>query len=118
MWSILTTEDTLSKITNISYYFIKKKLKKKNIFPECRFPLILIKICHVKMTSLIYFCPRDKTTTEDHGCIILLNKIIIIKFYSNKKSVPSSTVSHLSLNHPTCSVNKHAVVLLHGREAY
>src|SRR6218665_3956501 len=58
MWSILTTEDTPSKITNISYYFIKKKLKKKKFFPECRFPLILIKICHVKMTSLIYFCPN------------------------------------------------------------
>ena len=59
MGSILTTEDKLSKITKISYYFSKKNLKKKKIFPECRFPLILIEICHVNMTSLIYFCPRD-----------------------------------------------------------
>src|SRR6218665_3540123 len=43
-------------------HFSKKNLKKKEIFPERRFPLNLIKLCHrchVNMTSLIYFCPTD-----------------------------------------------------------
>ena len=69
MWSSFTTEDMLSKKSNISQYFSKKNVKKKKNLPERRSSSISTKICYVNMTSLIYFLPTD--TSEDQGCVFL-----------------------------------------------